>query len=37
MLFTGQEIQAILALLNRTAITPAEQQFAQLLRARRGK
>lgn len=29
MLFTLQEIQAILALLNRTPMTPAEQLFAQ--------
>ena len=29
MLFTMTEIQAILALLNRTAMTPAEQLFAQ--------
>jgi len=28
-LFTGQEIQAILALLNRTPMTPAEQLFAK--------
>jgi len=28
-LFTAQEIQALLALLNRTPMTPAEQQFAQ--------
>lgn len=29
MLFTQQEIQAILGLLNRTPMTPAEQLFAQ--------
>jgi hypothetical protein len=29
MLFTQQEISAILGLLNRTAMTPAEQLFAQ--------
>lgn len=29
MLFTGQEIQAILALLNRLPMSPAEQLFAQ--------
>lgn len=28
-LFTGQEIQAILSLLNRTPMSPAEQLFAQ--------
>lgn len=29
MLFTQQEIQAILALLNRLPVTPAEMLFAQ--------
>ena len=29
MLFTPQEIQAMLALLNRAPMTPAEQLFAQ--------
>lgn len=29
MLFTSQEIQAILALFNRTPMSPAEQLFAQ--------
>lgn len=29
MLYTMQEIQAILGLLNRTPMTPAEQLFAQ--------
>lgn len=29
MLFTGQEIQAILGLLNRTPMTPAEMLYTQ--------